>query len=562
MNNLSIKLRIILLAVVPTLLLCSVLTYQGVNQAKQLGEEDIATFKKALQQEKRALLKNYMQMIRTALMPLYESADAASPATKQQAVDIINRLHYDGKEGYFYAYSYDSVCQAHGAKPSLIGKNLYNFQLADGRYISREIIQSARSGDGFLSFKWPNPRTQNEQAEKLGYAEDFPKWGWIIGTGFYMETIEEQIAAMRLELKQQQQSILVNALATSALMLIIAVLFGYFVSRSILVPLDNTVNAMHNISSGDGDLSKRLTVEREDELGLLAKYFNQFADHIQHIIVQVSESAQASEKSVMNLNHLMQQTADGTAHQREKSARVADAMQNIFTSVNEVSKKAAIAAKGAEKTKNDVHSALSAIHQCETVIDTLGNQVDAGVDMIEQLNNESDNIGSVLDVIRNIAEQTNLLALNAAIEAARAGEAGRGFAVVADEVRALASKTQSSTEEIDTMINKLHELVAKTITTINSIQGSSQKAHSDNIRVCEALESINVEVTTINDMNHDISTGAVNQAHACEEINQKIQSIVDVAKSNENNTKMAAESTHDVQTQTNNLKTLVQRYSV
>lgn len=562
MNKLSIKLRIILLAIVPTLLLCSVLTYQGINQVKQLGEDDIATFKKTLQQEKRALLKNYMQIIRTALMPLYESDNVTDPAVKQQAIEIINRLRYDGKEGYFYAYNYDSVCLAHGAKPSLIGKNLYNFQLADGRYISREVVESARSGDGFVDFKWPNPRTQNQQAEKLGYAEDFPKWGWIIGTGFYMETIEEQIAAMRLELKQQQQSILVNALATSVLMLIIAVLFGYFVSRSILVPLDNTVSAMHNISSGDGDLSKRLTVEREDELGLLAKYFNQFADHIQHIIVQVSESAQASEKSVMSLNHLMQQTADGTAHQREKSARVADAMQNIFTSVNEVSEKAVIAAKGAEKTKDDVHTALSVIQHSETVIETLGKQVDTGVDMIEQLNSESDNIGSVLDVIRNIAEQTNLLALNAAIEAARAGEAGRGFAVVADEVRALASKTQSSTEEIDAMISRLHEHVAGTIKTINSIQDSSHKTHSENVRVCQVLESINLEVEKINDMNRDISTGAVDQTQACEEINQKIKSIVDVAKSNENNTKMAADSTRDVQTQANNLKTLVQRYSV
>lgn len=561
-SKLSIRARIILLSIVPALLLCTVLTYQSVRQVRVLGKNDIATFKASLEAEKKQLLKNYMQIIKTALEPLYNSENPRDPEILNQARDIINRLKYDGKEGYFYAYSYDSTCQAHGAKPSLIGKNLSKVKSSNGIYISQEMIKSARERDGYLRFPWENPRTKNKNALKLGYSEDYPKWGWIVGTGFYIDTLEEQIAKMEEALNEKQKEILLSSIALSAFMLLLMSILGFFVARSILTPLALTLNAMKEISGDSRDLSKRLKANSKDELGRLALYFNRFADQVQEIIKQVSDSANETEKSVANLNTIMHQSAQGIRRQHEESDQVASAMTQMSSSANEIAQHASDAAKGANQTKKQVENAVKVIEVSTHVIEDLSKQVDTGVDAINQLNQESENIGSVLEVIRSIADQTNLLALNAAIEAARAGEAGRGFAVVADEVRSLASKTQTSTEEIDSMISKLHQYVSEVIKTINSIRESSDQTSNENTKVSSALEIINAEILKINTMNQQISTGANEQSSVCEAINSNICTIVDIAGENQDGNEKAIRSTEEVKSQAGNLKLLIQKYTI
>lgn len=561
-SKLSIRARIILLSIVPALLLCTVLTYQSVNQARELGKNDIATFRASLEGEKKHLLKNYMQMVRTTLSPLYNSENPNDPKILEQARAIINRLKYDGKEGYFYAYNYDAVCQAHGANPKLIGKNLGNYKTDSGLYLLREVVKTAKEGDGYIKFEWPNPRTGNKKAPKLGYSEDFPKWGWVIGTGFYIDTLEEQIAAMEDALHEKQKEILVNSVGLSLFMLVVIALLGFIVAKSILTPLRRTLKAMGDISGGERDLTKRLPVNNKDELGELAGYFNRFADQVQEIIKQVSDSANKTERSVANLNMLMQQSAQGIRHQHEESDQVASAMTQMSSSANEIAQHAHEAAQGANQTKKQVESAVKIIETSTHAIEDLSKQVDTGVDAINQLHQESESIGSVLEVIRSIADQTNLLALNAAIEAARAGEAGRGFAVVADEVRSLASKTQTSTEEIDSMISKLHQYVSEVIKTINSIRESSDQTSNENTKVSNALEIINSEILKINNMNQQISTGASEQSSVCEAINSNICTIVNIAGDNQDGNEKAISSTEEVKSQASNLKVIIQKYTI
>lgn len=562
MNHVSIRTRIILLTIVPVLVLCSVLTYQSIDQARELGKNDIATFRATLEEENKKLLKNYMQMVKTALDPLYNSANPNDPEVLDEARKIINRLKYDGKEGYFFAYNYEAVCQAHGANAKLIGKNLKDYKTDDGMYLLREVVKAAKEGDGYLNFNWPNPRTGNKKAPKLGYSEDFPKWGWIIGTGFYIDTLEEQIAEMEETLNKKQGEILIQSIGLSLLMLVLIVIFGYFVAISILAPLRKTLKAMDEISGGSRDLTRRLSTNNKDELGKLAQYFNRFADQVQEIIKQVANSANETEKSVVSLNSVMQQSVDGVRRQHEESDQVASAMTEMSSSASEIAQHAAEAAQGANQTKKQVENAVRVIEVSTGAIKHLSQEVDTGVEAINQLNQESENIGSVLEVIRSIADQTNLLALNAAIEAARAGEAGRGFAVVADEVRSLASKTQASTEEIDSMISKLHQYVSEVIKTINNIRESSDQTSSENDKVSNALEIINEEVVKINSMNQQISTGANEQSSVCETINANICTIVDIASDNEAGTHEAIKNTEEVRNQADNLKNIIQKYKV
>jgi methyl-accepting chemotaxis protein len=298
----------------------------------------------------------------------------------------------------------------------------------------------------------------------------------------------------------------------------------------ILAPMRRLIAHMQAIAEGDGDLTVRLGQTSHDELGVLAATFNRFLDKLHGIISQVAASANELGMAASRLTGVAEASNRTVSSQLGEIDQVATAMNQMTATIHEVAANAASAAHGAGEADSEARHGQQVVSETIKVINELAAEVQNSTDVIQQLEAESANIGAVLDVIRDIAEQTNLLALNAAIEAARAGEQGRGFAVVADEVRTLASRTQQSTGEIQVIIQSLQVRAAAAAEAMATGRNKAEASVAKAGAAGESLAKITRAVANINDMNTQIASAAEEQSAVSEEINRNTVSIHDLAE--------------------------------
>ncbi|WP_375232793.1 methyl-accepting chemotaxis protein [Pseudomonas syringae group genomosp. 3] len=294
------------------------------------------------------------------------------------------------------------------------------------------------------------------------------------------------------------------------------------IARSIVDPLRKTVTVMANIASGESDLTRRLETNGRDELTELAQHYNTFSGKLQRVLTELQSSATALGES----SHSMGSNAEQAhAHSQQQAQQ----MELVATAINEVTHGVQDVARNAEHAASEMRDAQAQAKQGQVnigsslrQIDLLSTTIEQAVDVMRTLSNESTQIGSVLDVISSIAEQTNLLALNAAIEAARAGEQGRGFAVVADEVRLLAQRTQKSTAEIQSMIENLQTHSESAVKVIGETSRASRLTIEQANQAGESLTSISLALTNLGELNASIASATLQQAHVVEDINQNV----------------------------------------
>lgn len=321
-----------------------------------------------------------------------------------------------------------------------------------------------------------------------------------------------------------------NTLAMIMMLVFVAVIGGliFFVDRA-LKPIHTLAMVMKEVSE-HRDLSLRVEVKGDDEVSSMASVFNDIMTEFQQILSDLAASAIQLNSSADELSAISMQTSNGVAEQNQETDQVATAMNEMSATAQEVARnaeQAAAAANSADgKSKESAEIAVNAM--CG--MDNLVSEVEKAADVIRGLETESDKIGSVLDVIKGIAEQTNLLALNAAIEAARAGEQGRGFAVVADEVRALASKTQQSTEEINTMITSLQQGAKQAVAVMGTAETLGKQGSEQTESAAESLAEIAGDIGIINSMNTQIASAAEEQTAVTEEMNRSVMNIARVAQ--------------------------------
>jgi len=299
--------------------------------------------------------------------------------------------------------------------------------------------------------------------------------------------------------------------------------------KIVIVPLEELGQALSDISQGEGDLTKRLSVTADNEIGSLAGDFNSFVDKIQLLVQQVVGSMTSMSELIQDLVDVAQNTSQGVQDQGQETEQVAAAINEMSATSQDVSKNAGGAAISASSADKEAVEAKAVVAMTIDSIGLLANEIENGVQVINDLEVDVDNITSMVGVIQGIAEQTNLLALNAAIEAARAGEQGRGFAVVADEVRSLASKTQSTTEEIQEMITRLQHGAQSAVAVMQSSKEKGASTVQEVNKTDKSLEDIVLAVSTINDMNTQIASAAGEQTLAIDEISRSITNIADVA---------------------------------
>ncbi|MDH4651789.1 methyl-accepting chemotaxis protein, partial [Pseudomonas sp. BN606] len=308
-------------------------------------------------------------------------------------------------------------------------------------------------------------------------------------------------------------------------------LLVWLTARGVTRPILGVASMLKDIASGEGDLTRRLDYARQDELGELAGWFNRFLDKLQPIIADVKRSVQDARSTADQSAAIASQTSAGMQQQYREVDQVATASNEMSATAQDVARSAAQAAEAARGADHATQEGLGVIGKTTSAIEQLASEMSAAMEEVQALANSSEQIGSVLEVIRAIAEQTNLLALNAAIEAARAGEAGRGFAVVADEVRNLAKRTQDSVEEIRQVIEGLQHGTREVVGSMHSSHRQAQGSVEQVEQAVTALQRIGEAVTVITDMNLQIASAAEEQSAVAEEINRNVAAIRDVTES-------------------------------
>lgn len=378
--------------------------------------------------------------------------------------------------------------------------------------------------------------------------------------GGLVSELKEVINTTSTDLQDEADSASAEVLTWMIIGVVIGILVAFFMARMITHPINAAVHAMEDLAEGEGDLTRRLDESGKSEIAMMAKGFNSFAGKVQALVSQVASSVENLSNVVSDVSNIVDQTQTGSQQQRQQTEQVATAITEMTATVQEVASNANLAADSAQQADDNAKSGQQIVGDTVSSINSLAGEIETGANVINKLSQDAQSIGSVLDVIKGIAEQTNLLALNAAIEAARAGEQGRGFAVVADEVRTLASRTQESTTEIESMIDSLQVQARAAVEAITQGQEKAQTSVEYASKAGESLNEITNSVATITSMNIQIATASEEQSAVAEEINQNVVNISQVAESNAEASNQLSTSSQDLAQLASELQDLVSQF--
>ncbi|EKO3629102.1 methyl-accepting chemotaxis protein [Vibrio metschnikovii] len=521
MTSLKSRTKLLLLTLIPLVLITGLMTMVNYWSNARALEQELTQYREQLVETRKAELQAYLMMGVTAVQSLYESD--RNGENQAAAKTLLKAMRFES-DGYFFAYDSQGVNTLHAINPSLEGKNLYGLQDENGVPVIAGLIRAAKSGDGFLYFSWHKP-TINAQAPKLGYAEYLPKWDWVLGTGIYIDDIDAQVAQFQVLRQDQAKEQMWSTIGLSLVgLLITSIVVSVLVAKGV-APLQHVVASLQDVAAGEGDLTARLKVESQDEIGEVAKAFNAFMDKLHPMIKQLRESAQQVQLAAGELDIQTTQSNQKMNSHCLETDKVVTAVTEMSATAREVANNTNATSQAIESANGQIRDAQHEVNSAIEGISELVREVNLTSDAIQDLSQRTDKITQVLNVIGEIAGQTNLLALNAAIEAARAGEQGRGFAVVADEVRSLASRTQNSTQEISEMLQSLHQGVSKAVESMNTSQKRGEKTAEESMHIKQSLAGISQAVGLIQDMGIQTASAAEQQSAVAEDINQNLVAI-------------------------------------
>lgn len=437
-------------------------------------------------------------------------------AAKEQAIAVLRDLRF-GEKGYVWVNDMDHRVVMHPFKPNMEGRDMSSAKDSTGKYHWQEMVSTVKNqGSGFVEYIYAGPQFDEPQ-EKISFVDGFKPWGWVIGGGVYISDLHKKF-----------WDVASKSLFVTGIVLLVGLLGVLIIRRSITSSLERVMTMVSRVS--DGDLSVRSSWDTDDEIGRLAKATNNMAENLTGLVGNIKEASSrldSESKELIKNNEITNKSIESQFHDINSVSQAMDKMNTVVTGVSNHAMQASQAADEATKRVSLGHKN---VRKSMDSMKMLSESVTQANSAMQHLANQANEIDQVVEVINNISEQTNLLALNAAIEAARAGEQGRGFAVVADEVRTLAMRTQESTGQIQEMIQKLQD---HTKTVVDGIE-ESQKQAGSNVEIVEStgedLQAILEHVERIHAMSLQIAQASDEQSSQAKDISNNLEHIHDNAE--------------------------------
>lgn len=468
------------------------------------------------------------------------------------ALSTVRTAKY-GDNGYFWIQDADGKILTH-PKQAIIGKVVESTRL-----IANAIDSSP---EAFVDIHYENPQTKQFE-DKLAYARQiFPEWGWVICTGTYLSDVTEieqsltEATAIIFNHKSYQ------SIATAVVIILLTLAITILVIRKMAKSLVTLRQRIDTLSTGEADLTSRIEITSKDELGDIGESINKFIAYLQSMITEVS---QASEHITISIQELSQQSESNNnaieVHTAE-TEQVVTAITELSATANSVAQSATETAETTKKTDNEAKLSKEIVGEASTSMSGLMQEIEVAATSINTMNHNTQEIVNVLGIIGDIADQTNLLALNAAIEAARAGEQGRGFAVVADEVRALASRTQQSTQQINVLLERLQKGAGDAVNAMDKTKSSCEMTANNANRVSQRLDIMGGSIGEINDLSNQIATASEEQNSVTEEVTRNMNNIREMVLTLRDSGQETLVSTQNLSAANEQLTALVCKFKV